>query len=223
MAERLTDDATQDKLNHLTELLLKAPMNVTGFRTAEDLWVHGVLDACFTIQALDMAGVEHGVDVGSGGGFPGMVLAILYPQVEWCLVESRVKRADYLELMARTLDLQNVTVYAERAEDLVQDDTSWRESAQIVTARAVGPLTVAAELSVPFMAVDGFGLFAKGASHAEDEVRIAKPFCKELGASVFSISDPYGTDGNSRLITLKKYMPTPVRFPRKARYLGDHS
>ncbi len=223
MAENLTTDAVQKKLSQLTDMLLNAPMNVTGFRTAEDLWMHGVLDAVYTVQALEMVQVEHGVDVGSGGGFPGMVLAVLYPDVEWSLIESRLKRADYLELMARTMDLQNVTVYAQRAEDMVQDDSTWRESAQIVTARAVGPLAVAAELSVPFLAINGFAMFAKGASQAEDEVRVAKPLCKALGAKVHSVSDAYGVNDNSRLITLTKVSATPLAYPRKARYLGDRS
>ncbi len=223
MADRIQQGAYEPQLNRLTQLLLDAPMNVTGFRTAEDLWLHGIFDALCSVQEIDMSLVHEAVDVGSGGGFPGMVLAILFPDIEWVLIESRVKRAEYLELMGGALDLENVTVFAERAEDMVQSDASWREAAELVTARAVGPLSVAAELSVPFIRVDGFGIFPKGASQAADEVRVAKSLCKKLGAEVAKISDPYGVNQNSRIITLKKIHPTPVVYPRKARYLGEHN
>ncbi|POB12069.1 16S rRNA (guanine(527)-N(7))-methyltransferase RsmG [Sulfobacillus sp. hq2] len=221
MAKKLQSSTYEAQLMQMMTELLDVPMNVTGFRTIADLWDHGVLDAVYSLQAVDMTKVRQGVDIGSGGGFPGMVMAILYPEVEWVLVESRAKRADFLEDMSNKLGLENVTVFAQRAEDMIQMDPSWRESAEFVTARAVGPLAIALELSVPFMAVDGYGVYPKGSSQAADEVRVAKSLGRRLGAEFVSVSEPYGPRLSSRLVTVKKVHPTPVMYPRKARELGD--
>lgn len=159
----LEDRLVETRLEKLVELVLKAPFNITGFRTAEALWIHGVYDAIETLQGVNLTGMKIAVDIGSGAGFPGLVLAILTAETSWTLIESREKRAEYLKYMVEDLDLGNVSVLHGRAEEIVRNETGIRECADLVTARAVGSFRVTLELAVPYMKVGGERVFSQRA------------------------------------------------------------
>ncbi len=216
----LEDRLVETRLEKLVELVLKAPFNITGFRTAEALWIHGVYDAIETLQGVNLTGMKIAVDIGSGAGFPGLVLAILTAETSWTLIESREKRAEYLKYMVEDLDLGNVSVLHGRAEEIVRNETGIRECADLVTARAVGSFRVTLELAVPYMKVGGSGFFPRGRVHVMSEIEEAQDLCRELGAEVGSVSPPYGDNGESQIIRVTKMQSTSLEFPRRAKLLG---
>jgi len=218
-----------ERLGHYLALLLEAnkTTNLTAIREPAEAWIKHILDALTLMPAL--AELEPGarvIDVGSGGGLPGLPLAIVMPHLSFTLLEATGKKADFLRLAVATLRLPNVTVIADRAERLGNDrgerapDGSrigaHRESYDAVVARAVGRLSVLAELTVPFAKPAGDGkpgglvLLIKG-QKADEELEEATQALHLLkvvhGAT---INTPTG-----RIIVIEKVSATPKMYPRK--------
>lgn len=153
------------------------------------------------------------VDVGSGGGFPGLVIAALAPGVEVHLVESRRKRADLLGEMAEALGLANVMAHGERAEEAGRG--ALRERADLVIARAVAPLPVLLEYTAPLAATGGTIAAVKG-SRGEAELA-------EAGGALATLNCEHtGTEqmrgeiaGQMRVLLFRKLGATPSRYPRR--------
>jgi 16S rRNA (guanine527-N7)-methyltransferase len=164
--------------------------------------------------AVDRGVPEKVVDVGSGGGFPGLVIAAVAPGVDVTLVEPLRKRAKLLEAIAAQLGLGNVSVHAVRAEDAGRG--ALRESADLVTARALAPLAELLEYTAPLAAVGGMLALPKG-SGAEDEVAAAAGALAELGCHVERI-EPMRPEVNERanVVLVRKGRSTPERYPRRA-------
>lgn len=166
--------------------------------------------------------VKHGsdhalrvIDIGSGGGLPGIPLAICMPNVRFTLLEATGKKADFLNETAHTLGLRNVTVVNERAEIAAAAPSSnspggrFRESFDAVIARAVGPLQVLLELTIPFAMVGGLVLAIKGEKAAE-EVEGSRQALHRLHAGVLDmLRTPTGT-----IVVVEKRRPTPRQYPR---------
>ena len=221
LVSRLDDTVVMGRLDTLVDLILKAPLNLSGFRSDEALWMQGIYDAVQTVQEINLLEVQTAVDIGSGAGLPGLVLAILAPNVRWTLIEAREKRAKYLEHMVDILDLGNVGVICGRAEEIVGDEGDLRENAEVVTARAVGSLRVALELLMPYLKVGGKGFFPKGRKQVALEIPSAKDLCLRLGGEDLTVSLPYGDGEGSQIIVVTKTTRTPREFPRRWKKLGS--
>lgn len=157
---------------------------------------------------------ESVVDVGSGGGFPGLVMACVAPGTTFHLVEPLQKRARLLEAMAASLELSNVHVYPQRAEDAGRGDL--RASAQMVTARAVAKLSELLEYTVPFAEVGGLLLFAKG-SGLPDELAVAGTAMRVLHCRHLStVSMRPEISDAVRLALFEKTAATRALYPRRA-------
>lgn len=152
-------------------------------------------------------------DVGSGGGYPGLVFAIINPGVHVSLVEPLRKRARLLEAMAAELGLANVRVLAERAEDAARGQL--RDSCALVTARAVAELRELLEYTAPLAAPGGWIVLPKG-SGAEAEVEEAGRAFAEL-ACVHRATVPMRSQvsDSGMLVVVEKVGPTPERYPRR--------
>ena len=154
-------------------------------------------------------------DVGTGAGFPGMPLKISMPELQVTLMDSLAKRLGFLGEVCTALSLEGVNMVHTRAEDGGKDK-KYRESFDIVTARAVAALPVLAEYCLPFVKVGGVFLAMKG--HAEDEIKNATKAIALLGGTIEK-TDTFrlpGTDMDRSIIVVRKIRPTPARFPRKA-------
>jgi 16S rRNA (guanine527-N7)-methyltransferase len=152
-------------------LAVNEHMNLTSIRTPEEAWSRHVLDSLTLLPLL--AQVPAGgrlIDIGSGGGLPGLALAITRPDLSVTLVESIQKKAAFLRDVSRALDLENVEVRAERAEQLAVELGG---SFDVVTARAVARLAALVPLTVPFAKAGGVVLLIKG-QRAEEELREAR-------------------------------------------------
>ena len=146
------------ELEHLAsflDLLLTAneTMNLTGIKDREVAWDRHLLDSLSLLPLLRAAEVGRVLDLGSGGGLPGFPLAITMPDVEFLLLEATTKKAGFLETTAQELACANVSVLDERAETIGEPGCVHRDAWDAVTARAVGPMPVLLELSVPLLKV----------------------------------------------------------------------
>ncbi len=155
------------------------------------------------------------VDVGSGGGMPGLPLKIAFPALEVTLVESVGKKAAFLRETSEQLRLQDVQVVAERAETAARNPTH-RDAYDWATARALGPLAVVVELCAPFLAPGGL-LVAQRAGDLDADLTAATPAFKALKLWT-RVPIPIhldGLGGRRGLIVGEKYTTTPETYPRR--------
>jgi len=213
------DAGDLDRLRGYLRLLYEANqrMNLTAIRDPADAWSRHVLDS-LTLLPWIAATIERTagegraaslIDVGSGGGLPGLVLACVQPELRIVLVEATGKKARFLAQASAALGLDRVEVLPQRAEEVGQDP-GHRETHDLVTSRAVGALNVLAEYLVPLARPDGTILAIKGAK-AEHEIADAKQALHKLHSHVFEVvPTPTG-----RIVVMTKSRPTPRAYPRR--------
>ena len=176
-----------------------------------------VFDSLTLLPLIRGRGLADGrlADVGTGGGFPGLVLKIAEPSLGVLLMDATRKKTDYLERTATELEL-DVEVRQARAED-AGHDLALRESFDIVTCRAIGPWPVVLELALPFCKTGGVVLAQRGAESPREAAVYAAATATLGGcvASVEQVGTSVGLDAR-HVITVEKVTPTPVRYPRKA-------
>ena len=179
-AERLSaidvqlDPAVLDKLGDFLArmLAMNEHMNLTAIVDPTEAWEKHALDALTLVPHLRELGPgARLVDVGSGGGVPGIPIALARPDLEVTLIEATQKKAAFLTAVAAALGLSQVTVRAARAEELARGDL--RGGFDAVTARAVGRLTLLLPITAPFAKAGGLLLLVKG-QRAEEELAAAK-------------------------------------------------
>jgi 16S rRNA (guanine527-N7)-methyltransferase len=205
-----------DAPERYVELLLDANRRLNLTRVVEPAAVARLhlLDALAALPLVDALAPARALDLGSGGGVPGLVLALARPTISWTLVDSVGKKADALRGFADALGLRNVAVLAERAESLGRD-AEHRERHGLVTARACAPLPVLVEYGLPLLAVNGSLLAWKGRI-GEDELSGGLQAASELGGSAPRVR-PTGVPqlGDHRFVVVRKEAPTPSRYPRR--------
>ena len=155
------------------------------------------------------------VDVGAGGGLPGLPLKIVFPRLRLTLVESIGKKADFLRQAVQQLQLEHVEIVGQRAETAARDPRH-RDAYDWATARAVGALPVVVELCAPFLAPGGL-LVAQRRGDLDAETAAAAPAFKalKLWARVPIPIHLPGLDDGRGLVVGEKYAATPDRYPRR--------
>lgn len=154
------------------------------------------------------------IDVGTGAGFPGLVLKTLKPDISLTLLDSLAKRITFLNEVISQLALQDVATIHSRAEDAAQKP-ELRECFDIATARAVASLPVLLEYCLPFVRVGGLFIAMKG-TDPQEEVEQSKKALQILNAKVKAIIPVAIADFNHSLIIVEKTGQTPKKYPRKA-------
>jgi 16S rRNA (guanine527-N7)-methyltransferase len=209
-----------DAAERFVALLLDANRRLNLTRVVEPGAVARLhlLDALAALPLLHAWAPDTALDLGSGGGVPAIPLALAVPGVEWVLVDSVGKKAATLRVFVAALGLRGVTVLAERAETLGQDRRH-RERHALVTARAVGPLPVLAELAMPLLRIGGRLLAWKGPlAEGGEELRRGRTALGEVGGGRPEVLLPPAAGavlGGHRLVVAHKLRPTPARFPRR--------
>lgn len=151
-------------------------------------------------------------DIGTGAGFPGMVLKIFFPNLFVTLIESNQKKCNFLNMVINKLGLKNITVINIRAEDYAKDN---REKFDIVTSRAVAPLKHLLEYSIPLVKENGYYVAMK--SNVEMEMQNIENYYKKLYIELDNKFTFYLPIENSQrtLLLYKKYKKTDIKYPRK--------
>ena len=203
-----------DRLGRYLALLLDANthFNLTAIKDPNEAWSRHILDSLTLVPIIASAEAKIVIDVGSGGGLPGIPLAIVMPDVRFTLLESTGKKADFLRRTALELKLDNITVVNDRAEVIGQDHKTGghREKYDIVVARAVGRLPVLLELTVPLAKIGGLVLAMKG-EQAQAEIAEAKAAMHLLHVGVADVREqPHGV-----IVIIEKQRKTPRIYPRK--------
>ena len=187
-------------------------MNLTAITDPDEAAALHLLDSLAVSVGQDLSGKAI-LDVGSGAGFPGMPLAIAFPDAQFTLLDSLGKRVDFLKESCEALGLKNVTCVHARAEEFAANH---RESFQIVTSRAVANLTMLSELCLPLVEVGGLFLAMKS-TDCEAELDSAKNAIKLLGGKTRAVNDYTipTTEVVHRLVVIGKQSPTPAKYPRR--------
>ncbi len=203
------------KLEKYAELLKdwNEKINLTAILDDEGIAVKHFLDCLLVSKAAEFKKGDRVIDVGTGAGFPGLVIAAAYPEVEVTLLDSTGKKLKAVENMAQEMGVKNAKVIHMRAEEAGKKP-EFREKYDFATARAVAELRVLLEYTLPFVKVGGTFLSLKGAS-AIDEIDGAKNSLKTLGGKIEGINEFTLPGGDKRaIINVKKISHIPPKFPR---------
>lgn len=189
-------------------------MNLTNITEPADFAVKHVVDSLLCYER-SMKG-KNLADVGTGAGFPGVVLKIYDPSVCVTLVDSLAKRLGFLDSVVARLGLRGIITVHARAEEAGQSP-ALRESFDVVTARAVAPLPVLAEYCLPLVKPGGVFYALKGAK-VEEEVEAATRAVKLLGGKLAAVEEKQlpGLEDRRVIVKIKKTSLTPKAYPRKA-------
>ncbi|EPU66412.1 TPA: 16S rRNA (guanine(527)-N(7))-methyltransferase RsmG [Streptococcus agalactiae] len=191
-------------------------INLTAITDKEEVYLKHFYDSIAPILQgyIDNSPLSI-LDIGAGAGFPSIPMKILYPEIDITIIDSLNKRINFLNILANKLELSGVHFFHGRAEDFGQDKV-FRAKFDIVTARAVAKMQVLAELTIPFLKVNG-RLIALKAAAAEEELISAEKALKTLFSQVTVNKNyklPNGDDRNITIVSKKK--ETPNKYPRKA-------
>ncbi len=213
---RVPEDAPAQLAQYGRMLLEKNQvMNLTAIRDPEGVARLHMLDCAALLKFCDFQGKTL-IDVGTGAGFPGMVLKILAPSLRITFLDSLAKRLDWLTEVYEDLDgVDSITTFHGRAEEFGLNK-SFRDSFDFATARAVADLRVLSELCLPFVKVGGRFLAMKSVDSGQ-ELENAAHAVKLLGGKVVQVEDyPIpGTEITHRLIAIEKLAPTLKGYPRR--------
>lgn len=177
----LTGDATVDaRLRHYLELLLKTndDINLTGAKSLEELEQRHLRDSLELTKLPEIRAAEFVLDVGTGGGLPGIPLAICCPGVQVTLLDATQKKIRAVQEFITALELPNARAVAGRAEELGHS-LSWRQQYDVVVSRALAPLPSLLEYLAPFAAPDGVLVAFKG-TDAKEELESAQEAMRRL-------------------------------------------
>jgi len=192
------------KLSELARLISDWPGLVSG--SADEL----IEDSLVLLDHLGEA--RRLVDVGSGGGLPGLALKITRPDLAVTLIEADQAKAAFLVQACAKLDLRDVEVLARRAEEVGRDGR-YRESFDVAVARALAPMRVLAELCLPLVRVGGRLVAQKTAS---EEVQRAGRAIEAMGGALNRVAAaPSAVRGAGTVVIVDKVRPTPPAYPRR--------
>jgi len=189
--------------------------NLTAIRDTESIRTKHFLDSFSCVLAWKASPPNHLIDVGTGAGFPGIPLKILYPNLKLTLVESVRKKVMFCQHIVSLLGLEHVNVLQARAEDLGQDPQN-REKFDWAVARAVANLNVLSEYLIPLVKVGGAMLAQKGES-GPAEAQSAEGAMTLLGGKLkqlIPVNLP-GVADDRYLVVVDKVAATPPKYPRK--------
>ncbi|MBR4576081.1 MAG: 16S rRNA (guanine(527)-N(7))-methyltransferase RsmG [Clostridia bacterium] len=156
------------------------------------------------------------IDVGTGAGFPGMVLALARPDLTITLLDAQQKRLTFLEAVIKNTGAENTVLLHSRAEDAARE-RKHREQYDFATARALAPMNVLSEYLLPFVRIGGCALCWKGPA-LQQEAESGRRAAHLLGARLEMPirCDVAGRDWDHRILPLRKIEKTPSAYPRKA-------
>ena len=213
----LTDEM-QRQFDRYFELLVEwnKVMNLTGITDYDEVNEKHFLDSLAVVRVLDLSGTDRVIDIGTGAGFPGIPLKIVFPHLHVTLLDSLNKRIRFLGHVAEELQLADVELLHGRAEDFAKKK-EYRETYDLCVSRAVANLATLSEYCLPYVKENGYFIPYKS-GEIEEELDASKKAVSLLGGKIETVEKftlP-GTDIRRSLVKIRKVKKTPGKFPRKA-------
>lgn len=213
------DEKTVTKFYDFMELVLNKNefINLTSITDRDEFEVKHLMDSIMCYNWKEIKSANKIMDVGSGAGFPGVPLAIIYPSKQFFLIDSLNKRLEFINEACDNLNIKNIETLHMRAEDAGQRK-EYREKFDLCVSRALANLSVLSEYCLPLVRVGGF-LYAYKTKGIDPEIKESEMARKLLGSdSDIEIRerDIPGFELKHNILVIKKDRPTPKTYPRKA-------
>lgn len=215
--KKLNIEPTQkhlEQLNRYYELIVEynKVMNLTGITEKEQVYLKHFYDSLTIVKVIDLNKEETLCDIGTGAGFPGIVLKILFPNLKITLIDSLNKRIEFLKIVIKELNLNNIEAIHTRAEEYAIKNI---EKFDVVTSRAVAPLNILLELSIPLLKINKYFISYKG--NISREIIESENALKQLDSKIDKIEEFELPKENSNrtIIKIKKINKTNKKYPRK--------
>lgn len=215
--KKLNIEPTQkqlEQLNRYYELIVEynKVMNLTGITEKEQVYLKHFYDSLTIAKVIDLNKEESLCDIGTGAGFPGIVLKILFPNLKITLIDSLNKRIEFLKIVIKELNLNNIEAIHTRAEEYAIKNI---EKFDVVTSRAVAPLNILLELSIPLLKINKYFISYKG--NISREIIESENALKQLDSKIDKIEEFELPKENSNrtIIKIKKINKTNKKYPRK--------
>ena len=189
-------------------------VNLTAITDPEEFEMKHFADSVMSAGNDIVKNAKKIIDVGTGGGFPGIPLAILFPDKQFTLMDSLGKRIKIIDQLAKEIGIKNVELVHARAEDLAKKK-EYREQYDVCVSRAVANLATLSEYCIPFIKIGGYFAPYKTAA-AEEEIAEGKKALFILGGHLESVSEFSDAELDHTILWIKKVKMTPVKYPRKA-------
>ena len=207
-------DSQLDQLNTYKEFLKEynSHTNLTTITEDNEIYLKHFYDSLTLAKYVDLRNVNKMLDIGTGAGFPGMVIKIVFPNIDMYLMDSNNKKLDFLTQLSEKLGLTNVHMLHVRAEEYAKTN---RESFDLVTSRAVAALPILTELALPLTKVDGKFVALK--ANASEEIRLSKDIINKLNGNIDFIEEftlPKLEDPRT-IIVMSKKGHTSDLYPRE--------
>lgn len=201
------------KLDKYYHLLIEenSKYNLTTITEEKEVYLKHFYDSLTIIKTIDLNN-QYLLDIGSGAGFPGLVLKIIFPNLKIDLLDSTSKKCQFLEKVINELNLKNINVINDRAEEYAKKH---REVYDIITSRAVAPLKHLLEYSIPLLKIKGSFISLKG--NLDNELININNYYQKLyltNESIITFNLPY-QEGFRTIYKITKYQKTPNIYPRK--------
>lgn len=210
------DEDTFNRLDTYAEMLIETnkSFNLTAIKEPDDVTIKHFADCLAVFNYADIKENAEIIDVGTGAGFPGLVIALARPDVRVTFLDSTKKKLGFINSVLERTETEG-TVLHMRAEEAGQD-AKYREQFDFVTARAVASLPVLSEYCLPFVKKGGMFISMKSAG-VQEEIRQGKNPIKLLGGEiqkdvVFNLTE----ETERRIILVKKVSQTPTKYPRNS-------
>lgn len=207
-----------EKLLKYYEMLIEKNkvMNLTAITEFDEVVEKHFIDSLCIVRVIDMEKVHSIIDIGTGAGFPGIPVKIMFPHIKVTLVDSLNKRVNFLNEVIENLELRDIEAYHGRAEDYGRDK-KFREKYDLCVSRAVANLASLSEYCMPFVKPDGYFISYK-AGECEDEIDNSKNAIKILSGKIekvekFSLPD---SEISRSFIKIKKIKNLSNKYPRKS-------
>ena len=212
----LLTDEQASQFKEYYEMLIETNkvMNLTAVTEFEDVVRKHFIDSIMIKGKLSVEKIRTVVDIGTGAGFPGIPLKIVYPHISLTLVDSLGKRVRFLQDVVDRLNLTDTVAVHSRSEDLARNK-KYRDKFELCTARAVAAMNVLSEYCLPYVKTGGYFAAYKSGNIGE-EIENAEKAIAMLGGKIESadVFDFY--DMKRSIVLVKKVKNTPAKYPRKA-------
>ena len=217
MTGRYSDEVMEKLMGYMHGIISwNEKVNLTNITEEDEFIEKHYIDSLLLWNSESFKKADKIIDVGTGGGFPGVPLAILYPEKEFVLLDSLKKRLNIIDSLTDELGINNVITFHGRAEDAARLP-EYRAGFDLAVSRAVANLSTLSEYCIPFVKVNGFFISYKAGKGLE-EIENSDSCMKALGSKIVKVDEFQlpGEDSLRVLIKIKKCKGTSKAYPRKA-------